>query len=231
MEMTSREAAQRLHVSDRQVRRLVAAGDLRSRILGGRLLVDMGAVDQRLQSTPGRGRPMSARAAWGVLWELSGERAAWLSATERSRLRARLRTATAESLALAVRRRAVRHDLRVVPQYLEAVVEADDVVAGGISAAQSVDADVVGLGAAEVYCTASTLDELRRRFGLSERGDANVTVRVPILQETPLLTGRDTMPAAVVAMDLLESPDVRTRRAGHDVAERLFTSRRGNIAA
>lgn len=227
MELTSREAARRLHVSDREVRRLAAVGDLRSRKLGGRLLVQVDALDQRLQSRPSRGRPMSARVAWGLLWELSDLRASWLRDSERSRLRSWLRTASVESVALAVRRRAVRHDLRLLPQYLEAVAGADGVLAGGISAAEFVGADIVGLGAAEIYCTADRLAELTGEYGLSDRGETNLTVRVPALPEADLLTGRDAMPAAAVAVDLLESADIRTRRAGHDVAERLLARRSG----
>ncbi len=38
------------------------------------------------------------------------------------------------------------------------------------------------------------------------------------------------MPAATVSVDLLESADVRTYRAGYDVAERLLARRPGHWA-
>ena len=41
-------------------------------------------------------------------------------------------------------------------------------------------------------------------------------MRVPRYEQLGL-TGRAAMPAAVVAVDLAESPDVRTRRAGLDL--------------
>ena len=65
-------------------------------------------------------------------------------------------------------------------------------------------------------CAAGTPAVLRRELGLSERGQANLVVRVPRYERLEL-TGRAHMPAAVVAVDLAESADVRTRRAGLDL--------------
>jgi hypothetical protein len=50
-------------------------------------------------------------------------------------------------------------------------------------------------------------------FELSDRGEANLIVRVPRFDRLPLV-GRPHMPTGAVAVDLVESADVRTRRAG-----------------
>ena len=73
--------------------------------MAGRLVVDSGDIQARLRKRPGRGRPLAARVAWGMLWELSGERAHWLAVSERSRLVANIRNLNAEDVVLRVRRR------------------------------------------------------------------------------------------------------------------------------
>ena len=81
----------------------------------------------------------------------------------------------------------------------------------------AVGADIVAVGAAdEVYCSAARLARLRHDFGLSDRGEVNLHVRVPRFDALPL-TGRGHMPAGVVAADLAVSADIRTRRAGRDL--------------
>ena len=83
-----------------------------------------------------------------------------------------------------------------------------------MSAASVVGADIVADGAAdEIYCTAATLTVLRRDLGLSERGQSNIVVRVPAYEGLPL-AGRGHMPLVAVGLDLADSVDVRTRRAG-----------------
>ncbi|MGY1827033.1 helix-turn-helix domain-containing protein [Blastococcus sp. SYSU DS0541] len=134
----------------------------------------------------------------------------------RARLLARLRGYDAERLVAAARDRAERHELRVLPAYRQRLLATDCVVPSGLTAAAAVGADIVAPdAAAEVYCAESTLAGLRRDLGLSERGEANLVVRVPRYEVD--LPGRTHMPAAVVAVDLAESPDVRTRRAGLDL--------------
>jgi len=63
------------------------------------------------------------------------------------------------------------------------------------------------------------LDKLSRDYGLSQLGAANLIVRVPTFDDDQVLTRR-VMPRAVVAVDLLESDDVRTRRLGAQILTR-----------
>lgn len=224
--LTVNQAATRLGVSDQEVRRLVRAGTLSAQRIGRTLVVADDAVDSRARLVVTRGRSVAARTAWALLWELSGERAGWLDRAGRSRLRSRLQRSTAEQLVAAVRFRADRHELRVLPAYRDQVLRADGVVASGMTAANAVGADIVAVGAAdEIYCSAATLTRLRREFGLSNRGETNLIVRVPRFDELTL-TGRAHMPAAVVAVDLAESSDVRTRRAGLTLLEIALSAAR-----
>ncbi len=224
--LTVDQAATRLGVSAQEVRRLVRAGTLPATRVGRTLVLTEDAVDERARMPVGPGRVLSASAAWATLWELSGERADWLDRPARSRLAARLESSDAEQVVAAVRDRAERLPLRVLRSYRDRVLDADGVVVSGITAAEAVGADVVTAEAVvEFYCTAATLGGLRREFGLSDRGEPNLVVRVPRFGDLPL-TGRAHMPAAVVAVDLAESADVRTRRAGLDLLTTALTTAR-----
>ena len=215
--LTVGQAAERLGVGQEQVRRLIRAGKLAARKVGRTLVLDDDAVDGRARLPITAGRALAPRTAWAALWQLSGEDVDWLSAADRSRLVARLRGYDAERLVAASRDRAERYELRVLPAYRQRVLATDGVVPSGLTAAAAVGADIVAAEAAdEVYCTATALTALRRELGLSDRGQPNLVVRVPRYDRLDL-TGRAHMPAAVVAVDLAESSEVRTRRAGLDL--------------
>ena len=226
MEITSRQAAEQLGVTQQRIQTLFAAGDVRGRMVAGRLVVDSVDIQARLARRPGRGRPLAARVAWGMLWELSGERAHWLAASERSRLVANIRNLNAEDVVLRVRRRATLHRYRVLPTYVERLADDAECVAGGVGAASAVGADIVAIGFAEVYTARSTRDRLVKQYALVEGGndgDANVNLRVLDDDLTFLLGARTRMPSAVVACDLMESPEPRTRRAGTLVLSDLLS--------
>lgn len=215
--LTVDQAAARLGVGAQEVRRLIRSGALRAERVGRTLVLPADAVDERARLAVGAGRVLSPSTAWATLWELSGERAGWLDRSGRSRLGARLRETDADELVAATRARADRLGLRVLPAYRDRVLATQGVVPSGITAADAAGADVVAAGApAELYCSAETLAVLRRDLGLSDRGEPNLVVRVPRFSELPL-DGLEHMPVAVVAVDLAESADVRTRRAGLDL--------------
>jgi excisionase family DNA binding protein len=227
--LTTGEAAQRLGVSAQEVRRLIAADELRATRKGRLWLVDEDAVAERRGAKVSRGRALAAATAWAALFEASGERAAWLDAATRSRLRTWLRTRDVATIAVGCRRRADRHALRVLPAYLDRVLAAAGVVRSGQSAAADAGADLVTLGdaTAEFYCSAATLEELTGTFGLSEDGEVNLIVRLPRWTGGHLLERR-FMPAAVVAVDLMEARDARTRRAGRDLLTALLRANVGH---
>ncbi len=215
--LTVGQAAERLGVGPEQVRRLIRAGRLAAHRVGRTLVLDDDAVDGRARLPITAGRALAPRTAWAALWRLSREDVDWLSAADRSRLVARLRGYDAERLVAASRDRAERYELRVLPAYRQRVFDTEGVVPSGLTAAAAVGADIVTAESVdEVYCAAGTLAALRRELGLSERGQPNLVVRVPRYDRLDLV-GRAHMPAAVVAVDLAESAEVRTRRAGLDL--------------
>ena len=226
MEITSRQAAEQLGVTQQRIQTLFAAGDVHGRMVAGRLVVDSGDIQARLARRPGRGRPLAARVAWGVLWELSGERAHWMAASERSRLRTNIRKLNAEEVVLRVRRRAALHQYRILPTYVDRLAADAACVPSGVSAASVVGADIVAIGFAEVYTARSTHDRIVKQYAMVEGGnDSDINVNLRVLDDdlTFLLGGRTHMPSAVVACDLMESPEPRTRRAGTVVLSDLLS--------
>jgi excisionase family DNA binding protein len=221
--LTTDEAAHRLHVSAHEVRRLLAAGELKGWMKSRIWLIDEDSVDDRSRARVSRGRALAAHTAWAALFESSGERATWLDVHTRSRLRAWLRGQDAESLTAACRRRADRHALRVLPTYRERLLQLPGVVLGGISDAARAGADLIVTGEAksEIYCDELTFVAATKRFHLTESSDANVIVRIPRWTDGLILTHGE-LPAAVVAVDLMEAADFRTHRAGRDLLTQLL---------
>jgi len=226
VEITSRQAAERLGVTQQRIQTLFAAGDVHGRMVAGRLVVESADIRARLARRPGRGRPLAARVAWGMLWELSGERAHWLGASERSRLCTNISKLKTEEIVLRARRRATLHQYRILPTYVDRLAADAACIASGVSAASAVGADIVALGFAEVYTARSTRDRLVKQYAMVERGnDADINVNLRILDDELifLLDGRTHMPSAVVACDLMESPEPRTNRAGTLVLSNLLS--------
>ena len=224
--LTVPQAAVRLGVGEEQVRRLVRSGQLVASKVGQTIVIDDDAVDARARLAVRPGRFHVPATAWGALWELSGERASWLNPADRSRLRARLRRYDAEQLVAATRARSERHSVRVLPAYREPVLAAEGVVASGLTVAAAVGADILIAGAEdEAYCSTVTFARLRSDYALSDRGQANLVLRIPRFELD--LPGRERMPAAVVAVDLAESSDVRTRRAGLQLLTEALARTRG----
>lgn len=226
MEITSRQAAEQLGVTQQRIQTLFAAGDVHGRMVAGRLVVESADIRARLARRPGRGRPLAARVAWGMLWELSGERAHWLGASERSRLCTNISKLKTEEIVLRARRRATLHQYRILPTYVDRLAADAACIASGVSAASAVGADIVALGFAEVYTARSTRDRLVKQYAMVEGGnDADINVNLHVMDDDLkfLLNGRTHMPSAVVACDLMESPEPRTRRAGTLVLSDLLS--------
>ena len=142
------------------------------------------------------------------------------------RLRANIRRLDTEDIALRVRRRATLSQHRILPTYLERFAADTSLVAGGVSAASAVGADIVAIGFAEVYTDTATHDRVVTQYALADAGDdADVNVNLRVVEDdlTFLLEDRTHMPAAVVAVDLMESPESRTRRAGTQLLTDLLS--------
>ena len=93
-----------------------------------------------------------------------------------------------------------------------------DVVAGGISALNAHGVDLIVSDQAEAYVPQSRVPELADRFALDAAADRpNVRLRVVDDDDWPFEAGQQVAPAPVVAVDLLDADDERTRRAAREL--------------
>lgn len=224
-ELDVSSAARRLRVHPSRVRALLLAGDLKGRKLGGRWLVDAYASDERARSAIPDGRAFSPRRAWGLIAVLSGEDAPWLDPSARSRLRARLARGPVERLLPRLRRRAEVHYLRAAPAALKKIRAAKGFIPSGVSAASVYDAAILAPELVEGYISARQLRELQYRLALEsvDPPAANIVFRVAAFPRA--LKGRRVAPPGAVAVDLMDSPDQRSRRAGVELGEKLRRDR------
>lgn len=225
MTVTTEAAAQRLGVSQRQVQRLIASGELAAqRTAGDAWLVDALSLNTLSRGRPTRGRPWSAETAWAALWSLSGLGADWLRTRTAERLRDRLAHQDTETLVHACRRRATVYRYRASDSFLDELRAS--IALTGASATTVADFEMPpDLARVDGYCAPDTRTDLVTRFhlALDERG--NVTLRVVEGPVEALLEG-PAMPIAVIAIDLAESYEPREHSAGVEVLERL---RRQNL--
>lgn len=192
MELGLSEVAERLGVSERRARQLVASGQVPARQVSGRWLVDEAAIPRSSRTS----RPMSARVAWDFIGLLSGQRAAVITQPEQSRLRAKRRQLleSADPAALLrswLPRRARLERFAVAPRDAAGLFADAHVVPSGISDARS------GLSASaefEGYVHVDDLVGLVTDHLLSRSGRSNVWLHV-----SDRLLGRPAPLGAVMA--------------------------------
>lgn len=216
--LTIEETASTLGVSARHARRLADSGAV---VRVARGLVDRGSVDRYLLSQrQGRTRAWAEHTAWGAVAIFSGQEAAWLGATQTSRLRHALRETTdTDDLLTRMRERARVHIFQAHPAalpQLRALVATSDLRRLGI--ADAVDDSIDG------YLAADDLDEVVRSLGL--RADAGGTV---VLRTTGFDFDRarklvDT--SVVAALDAATSADPRLRGVGRQVLDDVMKAYR-----
>jgi excisionase family DNA binding protein len=207
------EAAMRLRVNQTRVRAMIAAGLLDAVKVGGRWLIDVQSVERRKDRTSPVGRPFSPAKAWGLLLVAAGERPDWLSRWDLSRIRRRLREQGLGKLVPKLRSRAVLHRLRAHPSDTERIAAGKNVVMTGISAAYHHGLDLVTPGQVEFYLPVNFLDRLSKKYALQPSDRPNLLIRV-VGDLWPFEKNCSVAPASVVGVDLVDSDDARTRRAG-----------------
>ena len=211
-------AALELDVSPRRVRQLLKSGQLPGQQLGRNWVIDRGDIDGLRRN--GAGRPWSASSAWAVLELVAGHEPD-LSPVERSRAKRRLADHGLAGLVVQLRARGARHDAYAHPSVLDRVAEDDRVVRGGVSGAKEHRVDLVVRDAAEVYVRAGELADVVNSYALDEGADRpNVILRVVEDEAWPFQEDVRVAPWPVVAVDLLDADDERSRRAGLELIER-----------
>ena len=208
------EAAEQLGVSARRVRQMLADGVLDGERVGRAWIIDREQLHRVVGLRPEVGRPWSPASAWAVL-ALADDEEVDLSPVDRSRARKRL----AQGLDHLVGRLAARCERRrfyVHPGVLDRLV--GEVVRAGISAAAHHGADLVISESVEGYVRASDIDHVVDRLALDDQAARpNVLLRIVDDDVWPFEADQRCAGRSVVGVDLLESEDPRSRRAGAEL--------------
>lgn len=211
------DAADHLGVSPQQIRALLGDGLLEGVKLGGRWLVDHESIDRLIANRRGPGRPLSPENAWGFAWLLGGERPDWVKPWTLSRLRHRR---DVEELLPGLSRRAEWRRFRAHSGELSRMSDDARLVLAGVSAARHHGANVVTRRELEAYVKAKDLRGIVRDHKLDPNSDEpNVSLRV-VHSFWPFSEEAREVPVGVAIIDLLESPDARTKRAGRELLRR-----------
>jgi excisionase family DNA binding protein len=235
-ELTTREAAERLGVNQSRVRALVASGALTARRAGSQWLVEPDSLDHQKELTQANatGRGMAQHVAWAAADVADGGGAAWLSASDRSRLRRRLHAAAS----IDVLRRWLSSRASTVVRYrvgerdLDRLLSADGVIRTGVSVADSYHLGFGTGGTGDAYVTANVADHLVRGFFLIESRNGNLTLRV-VEDNLHLLASRRVdaqrvCPRLIVGVDLADDRETRTRAGGRELLRTVLDEQRGH---
>ena len=211
------DVASHLGLSDVRVRQLIHSGALDAERVGSRWVVSDDAL-HAYRVVPAH-RPWEAASAWGFLWLLAGRPAPWLTDKQRERVRRRMADGLSFHTA-ALRSRAELITLAAHPSALARLHSEPGVVRSGLSAAADYAADLVGSGDVfEGYVRAEDMAKLKKRYVLTESA-RRPNVRLHANDKIwPFDPNEGLAPAIVVALDLLESTDQRTSRAGNDLMQ------------
>lgn len=208
-DLTTAEAAELLRVSSRQVRNLIAHGDLDGRQLSdGTWVLDSASLNAHKRRSNPQGRNWTPDASWALLAELDGTTLPGLSDSTRIRIRHRIREATGDTIARRVANRVTWRTFTTTPD--RAIVNA--LTLTGRSAAHAVDRQLAPTNAVvEGYAASEeALHALSRHYLLAP--DPAGDVRIALAPRG--WTFEHIAPAIVVAADLAQSPSPRDRTAG-----------------
>lgn len=217
VDLTATQLAERLGVTRRRALDLLRTDTISGRQLAnGTWLTDSDAVTRyEIAARRGSGRTLDTATSWGLLWELSGLDADWLSPSTRARVRRRIRNSDATSIASAVASRTKAH------RYTSANVEraAADLIRTGRAAVSVLGTDLIeDTRQVAGYVRAGSVDEYALHHFMVEQLNG-----MDVLYENtlPMEYNGDVMPSAVVAVDLAASTDTRERSAALGALEDL----------
>ena len=214
------KASERLGVHPSRIHHMLRDGSLKGAKVGGQWWIDPWSLERQRVLEATAGRPYGEANAWALLNLWEARPVDWVSKWERSRLRRRLRDNDILDLAPRFRRRAAVQRYRVHPGMLDELASDPAVVRSGISAAADYSADILGGRELEGYADGSALRSLEQRYALAKDSSGNVLLHV-VEDESRLTRRGNVMSPVVVALDLMESVDARSRRAGQQLLERL----------
>jgi hypothetical protein len=223
------EAAGRLGVDPRQVRRLAAAGEVPAeRAPGGAWLVDPRAIASRARRQGPAGRPLSPAAAWQTIGTLSvltlagkdrprrlTEIAAELPAVTRFRIFKRLREATPGRLAAQLRSRAEDHRVWLHASALDALRRDPRVWIGAADAIAAQGGGISAGGLERLYVRERDLPAVLEEYAghVDPHGQVTVMVVPDEVSEDLLPRQEPYVPEALAWIDVLDDPDPRAAHA------------------
>jgi excisionase family DNA binding protein len=216
------ESADLLAVSPARVRAMASRGQLPAVKIGGRWLVERGAVEQRRRVEAPRGRRFTPRNAWALLLLASGEDAPKLDPSVRSRLRRALVLEGLVALDPRLRDRSGSSTYKAHPGEIPYLLEDDAFVSTGISAAGPMGLGLLANREVDGYIAQSQLPGFIAKHALSPAGiESNVRLRAVPDEVWPELEGRSVAPVAAVALDLADEPDSRSQAAGKKLLRQI----------
>ena len=211
------EAAPKLGVSERRVRQMLERGDMEGQRVGRSWIIDSKAIDG-VRRRPEVGRPWKAVAAWALLHIAAGEEPN-VSVAEASRAKRRIADRGIEDLVMKLAPRGKNRKFYGHKSILQRMAAEQMVVRSGVSAAQEHNADIVALDFLEAYVPAGQFEKLVRKYALEKSSErANILLRVVDDKVWPFPKNAKVAPRVVVAVDLLDADDERSRRAGAALA-------------
>lgn len=222
-------AADELGLHPSRVRALIADGSLRGDKVGGRWLVHWHSVVSRRREPAATGRPLTARNAWTLLLESSGEALpAETNPSSLWRIRETLRHQGLVAVRGRLERRASVQRLWALPGELRRVLDDDALALTGSSAAGALDLGLAAPDTVDAYLPASRVPVVVREHGLeaATASQSNLVLRA-VPDEAWFLDARRVAPTAAVALDLASYLDSRSSRAGMDLLQRLDDRRTG----
>ena len=214
------EAAEQLSVSPRRVRQMLSDGTLEGHRVGRGWAIEERAIRTAAARRRPAHRPWTACSAWFVLALADGMEP---RCNSYERIRAERRLAVGlPNLLDRLASRAHRLSFYTHPGTRDRIAVQPGVVRTAASASPELDLGIVGSGPLHAYLKSSDLQAIHDTFVMEERSErANVVFRVVEDQFWPFPHGAVVAPPAVVAVDLLESEDERSRRAGAELLQRL----------
>jgi excisionase family DNA binding protein len=215
------EAAKTLDLSASRVQALVARGQIPGVKVGGRWLIERGALDRRRRAVL-RGRPFAAHNAWALLCLASGKDPGGLDPSVRSRLRRAIALEGVEELGPRLARRAESRHFSAHPGEIPYILEDPGLIKSGVSAAAAHGLDLASGPEADGYLHAGALKEFIAAHALRPAGPgANLHIRSVPDEAWRFLDNAPVAPLAAVALDLAEDPDPRSSQAGHAALRNL----------
>lgn len=205
------DAAAELGVSERRVRQMLASGTLPGSRIGRVWAIDRTTLDMAVGRCTSAGRPWKAASAWAVL-ALADGREVEGSAVARSRARQRL-AAGLLPLAERLRTRAATRRFYGHPSVLDKLPGTARAVRTGLSATGEHGLDLVAIGGYEAYMPESDIADVARSFALIEGAEQpNIVLRAVEDDAWPFQSDEEVAPIPVVALDLLDANDDRSKR-------------------